>query len=121
MIDARARTAVDDLRAATSSDVEAGLLGVYAGHRQRRRHNLLVGAAAVLLALGVGWWGGHTMTPGATERPQPTGPRLGVEHLRTCSGSVRCLGHSTYRFALTRPVTWKIPHGYGVNSGSGST
>jgi hypothetical protein len=121
MIDDLARVAVDDLRTATRSDVEAGLLEVYAGHQRRRSQNLWMAAAALVLALGVGWWGGHAMTDRGPATPQPIKPPPHVVHHKTCSGPVRCLGDSTYRFALTRPVTWHIPYGYDVNSGTGAT
>jgi hypothetical protein len=121
MIDDLARTAVDDLRAATRSDVEAGLLEVYAGHRRRRSQNVWTAAAAVVLALGVGWWGGHAMAGRAPAPPQPIKPPADVAQHKTCSAPVRCLGNSTYRFALTLPVTWHVPNGYDVNSGTGAT
>lgn len=98
MIDDLARTAVDDMRAATTSDVEAGLLAVYAGHHQRRRETVWAAAAAVVLALGLGWWGGHAMTGRAPTAPQPVTPP-GVAHIQGCWGwstaSVPCCIDST--------------------------
>jgi hypothetical protein len=117
MIDDLARTAVRDLRASTTSDVEAGLLEVYAGHRRRHLQTAWTAAAAVVLALGMGWWGGHAMSGDHPATSQPTGQLPSVQ-TRLCSGPVRCLGTSTYRFALARPVTWHVPDGYDVSSGS---
>jgi hypothetical protein len=120
MIEDLARKAADDLRASTTSDVEAGLLDVYAAHRRYRRTNAWAAVAAVALALGIGWWGGHMLTGSSPATPQPLGgPTPPVIQPRPCSGPVACLGSSTYRFALTRAVRWHIPKGYGVNSGGG--
>jgi hypothetical protein len=112
MIDDLARTASEDLRTASITDLEAGVREVYAGHRRRRQENAWAAAAAVALALGVGWWGGHVMSGGATSDPKPVAPP-GI-HSQACSGPVHCLDSSTYRFDLTRPVTWHVPSGYGV-------
>jgi hypothetical protein len=120
MIDELARTASKNLRSATTSDLEAGMREVYAGHRRRRLENVRVAAAAVALALGVGWWGGHAMTGGKPATPQPVGPS-GVVDPKTCSGRVHCLGPLTYRFDLTQPVTWHLPPGYELSSGTGAT
>ncbi len=121
MIDDLVRSAVDDLRTATNADVESGLHEVYAARRLLRRQQRWAAAAAAVLALAVGWWGGHAMAGGTPTTPHPVGPPPHITPPQTCSGPVRCLGSSTYRFALTRPVVWHIPHGYGVNSGTGAT
>jgi hypothetical protein len=120
MIDDLARTAVADLRTATSSDVEAGLRDVYAGHRRRRRESVLAASAAVALAMGVGWWGGQAMGNRAPSTPQPvqTPP---VVQSKSCSGAIHCLGAMRYRLDLTRPVTWHLPPGYRLGTGSDVT
>jgi hypothetical protein len=119
MIDELAGTAANDLRGTITSDLDAGLLELYAGHRRRRHQNLAAAAAAaaVAIALGVGWWGGHAMTRETPVGPPNPGPTQGVGTTQTCSGAVACLGPATYRFPLTRPVTWHIPGGYHVSSG----
>ena len=71
MIEDLARTAADDLRATTTTDVDAGLLDVYAAHRSHRRHSAVAAAAAVILALSVGWFGGRMLSGGKATTPQP--------------------------------------------------
>jgi hypothetical protein len=121
MIEDLARRAADDLRSATTSDLEAGLLDVYAAHRHHRRHTAAAIVASVVLALGAGWWGGQALTGGSPGDPEPVGHPRVVVPPSTCTGAVHCLDLQTYRFDLTRPVRWHIPSGYGVNSGSGAT
>ncbi len=121
MIEDLARSAADDLRSATTSDVDAGLLDVYAAHRHHRRHTAGAVAAAVVVALGAGWWGGQALTGAAPVTPQPVEQPRGVLPSARCSGPVHCLGLLTYRFDLTRPVQWRIPSSYDVSSGSGVT
>ena len=118
MIDARAHAAADELRRTISSDLDAGLVQLYAGGHRRRRQNLAVvaAAAAVVVALGVGWWGARSMTRDTPVSPSKPGQTQGVGGTQTCSGSGRCLGPATYRFSLTRPVTWHVPGGYQVSS-----
>jgi hypothetical protein len=121
MIEELARSAADDLRSTTTSDVDAGLLDVYAAHRLHRRNTSWAAAAAVVLALGAGLWGGRMLTGGSKTSPDPVGTQTHSVQPHSCSGSVQCLGPSKFRFALTRSVTWHIPFGYGVNSGAGAT
>jgi hypothetical protein len=116
MIEDLARTAADDLRATTTADVEAGLFEVYAAHRSHRRHTAVATAAAIIVALSVGWLARGTLTGGSALTPQPVGTPSSVVPSRSCSGPVFCLGPSKYRFALTRPVTWQIPYGYDVST-----
>ena len=117
MIDELAGAAANELRETITSDLDGGLLELYAGHRRRRHQNLVAAAAAaaVTIALGVGWWGGHSMTREGPANPPSPGPTHGVG-TQSCSGPADCLGPATYRFALTRPVTWHIPGGYRVSS-----
>lgn len=119
MIDELALAAAHELRRTITSDLEAGLLELYAGHRRRRRRNLAAAAAAAALAiaLGVGWWGGHSTTREAPVSPPNPAPTHGVGRSQVCNAPVHCLGPATYRFALTRPVTWHVPGGYQVSSG----
>ena len=120
MIDDLARTAVADLRTATTIDVEAGLRDVYASHRQRRRESAWAASVAVALALGVGWWGGHAMAHRAPATPLPV-VKPHVVRPDTCSGPIHCIGLLAYRFDLTRPVTWHLPAGYQLASDSAVT
>jgi hypothetical protein len=121
MIEDLARRAADDLRSATRSDVEAGLLDVYAAHRHHRRHTAAAVVATVVLALGAGWWGGQALTEATAVNPEPVGHPPVVVPPEACTGPVHCLGLQTYRIDLTRPVRWHIPSGYGVASGDGAS
>jgi hypothetical protein len=122
MIDELAGAAAQELRGTITSDLDAGLLQLYAGHRRRRRNlaNAAAAAAAAVVAaivLGVGWWGGHSVTRDEPVGPPNPSPTHGLGRTQTCVAPVDCLGPATYRFALTRPVTWHIPFGYRVSSG----
>jgi hypothetical protein len=118
MIDELAVAAAHELRGTITSDLDAGLLELYAGRRHRRRNfAAAAAAAAVAIALGIGWWGGRSMTRDAPVSPPNPGPTHGVGRTQTCIAPVHCLGPATYRFALTRPVTWHIPGGFHVSSG----
>lgn len=121
MIDRLARIASEDLRTATSADVESGLRDVYAAHSRHRRVTRLAAAAAVLAALGTGWWGGQALT--GTRSDGPTTPVLPTPtRSAVCADSrVTCLGGRRYQFDLDHPVHWRIPRGFGVNSGTGTT
>ena len=113
MIDELAVAAAHELRGTITSDLDAGLLELHAGHRRRRRNlAAAAAAAAVAIALGVGWWGGHSVTRDAPVSPPNPGPTHGVGRTQTCVAPVHCLGPATYRFALTRPVTWHVPVGF---------
>lgn len=120
MIDELAGAAAHELRATITSDLDAGLRELYAGHRRRRRHQNLAAAAAaaaVAIAVGVGWWG-HPVTRDAPVGPSNPGPTHGVGRTQPCFTPAHCLGPATFRFALTRPVTWHVPGGYQVSSAS---
>lgn len=121
MIDRLAQKASENLQAATSADLEAGLREVYAAHSRHRRVTRLAAAAAVLAALGTGWWGGHALTASRSVGPTtPVSPS--PTQSPVCSAPrVTCLSHRTYTFALDTPVRWHIPRGYSVNSGYGAT
>lgn len=121
--DPRTRAAVEDLWAHTVADPEESFAALLEVGARRRTHGRWAMAAAAAVAVLAAWWGITTFGPG-------TGDDLGPSHApsgtpKTSSGPchtsyVECLGARTYRFALYRPVTWQIPRGYGVNSGSGA-
>jgi len=86
----------------------------------RRRRALTAAAAAVVLAAGVGL-GAGTLLAGdhdnSTPRPSHT-PSTGDSTV--CSAPhVHCLGNDSFRFALVRPVEWRIPPSFGAASGGG--
>ena len=121
------RAASADLRSRTVADVEAGLDALLVAHdRQRRRSRVAIAmvAAAVVLA---GWWGAsglgdHRTGPEPAPAPTTTGPPLLAGQGAVCQRAlVECQGHRRYRFALDSPVEWRIPRGYGVDSGAGAT
>ena len=125
MIEQLARTSAEELRAGITSDVDAGLADLHVRQARHRRHVGLASAAAVALALGLGWSAGWLMTRhGADESLNPVHPRPSqgqvVDHL--CHAErVTCLPDGSYRFALDRPVTYTPPPGFGVDSGGGFT
>ncbi len=121
MIEDLARSAAADARTSSSVDVEAGLRDLYSVHH-RRRHRARWGAVgAVVVALGIGWWGGQAMTRGpAAQHPSHPGPSPHAGS-PTCAPLVRCLGSSTYLFELTRPVRWHVVPGFQANAGAGTT
>jgi hypothetical protein len=118
-----ARAASADLRSHTTTDLDAGLDAVLATHSRRRRQSRVTIALAAAAAVAAAWWGGasfsgHPTAPEPAPAPSPTSP----SGVTVCADKlVTCLGDRTYRFALDRPVTWQIPHGFGVNSGVGAT
>jgi hypothetical protein len=127
MIDALARTAADDVRAATLGHAEAGLADLHVRQARHRRRTGLAAAAAVAVAagLGIGAGVGLTRATHADRSPSPTGPVSSADsNLKDpfcVAPRVECLGGRTYQFALVRPVRWAIPPGFGVDSGAGAT
>jgi hypothetical protein len=120
-IEELARAASTDLCTRTSADADAGLDAVLATHSRRRRQSRVTISLATVAAVAATWWGGATFGGHATDR-EPTGPSVPVPSQALCqSPMVSCLGTRTYRFALDIPVTWHVPRGFGVNSGSGAT
>jgi hypothetical protein len=119
MIDQLARTSAVDLRAATTSDVEAGLADLHVRQARHRRRTQVRAVAAVVLAVGLGWGAGAALTQGDDRGANPVHPTPS----RSCPAMLRvaCLGDDTYRFALARPVQWHIPSDFGVASGAGVT
>lgn len=124
MIDRLAQKASEDLRGATAADLEAGLREVYDAHSRHRRVTRLAAAAAVLAALGTGWWGGHALTGSRSDGPatpvSPTSTPSATTGVCT-DALVSCQPGRHFRFDLVHPVLWRIPRGQGVNSGSGAS
>ena len=120
--DPRTRAAVEDLWAHTVADPDEGLAALFDTHSRRRTRARLGMAAAAAVTVLAGWWGattwsGHSdVSPGPSTRPPVTRSSPGTCHTLY----VTCLGNRTYQFGLYRPVTWRIPQGYGVSSGSGA-
>jgi hypothetical protein len=122
MIDQIARTSAEQLRSGTTQDVDAGLADLHLRHARHRRRTRAGAMAAVALALGLGWGAGSVFTrthdagaPGPTHRAPARDGGLACDWPR-----VHCLGGRTYRFDLTKPVTWHIPPDFAVNSGAGA-
>lgn len=120
-IEELARAASADLRTHTSANPEAGLEAVLVTHTRRRRQSRVVMSLAVVTAVAVAWWGGASFGGHATSH-EPIAPILPVPDQAVCrSPMVECRGDRTYVFALTVPVTWHVPRGFGVDSGAGAT
>lgn len=120
MIEQLARTSAEQLRVATTGDVEAGLAELYVRHARRQRRFRVEVVAAVVLAVGLAATGGAVLSHRAERRISPTDPEPSGNHAQPfCPTNVRvaCLGHRTYRFPLVRPVDWHIPSDFGVGSG----
>jgi hypothetical protein len=126
--DTLARAAGDDLRAHTAMvDPEQGLSDLLVAHAHRRRTTRAAVVVAVAAAILAGWWGAttfshhpHQVQPSRT--PHGSAPTLPLVPQATMGAScesttMACLGHRTYRFAMPAPVVWRIPPGFGVNSG----
>jgi hypothetical protein len=123
-----ARAASQDLRSHTDADPDAGLDALLVTHARRRRESRAAIALAAAAAVAATWWGvaglaEHRTGPEPAPSPSTTGPPLLLpQATAVCDRPlVTCLGGHTYRFALHAPVTWQIPHGYGVDSGSGAS
>jgi hypothetical protein len=120
MIDQLARTSAEDLWAATTCGVEAGLadLQVRLVRRQRRIRMGLVAAAVV--AAGLAATGGAVLTHRADHGVPPSHhPKPSQNHaFAYCPTDIRvtCLPHHTYRFPLVQPVHWHIPADYVVRA-----
>lgn len=114
------RAAVEDLWAHTVADPEQGLTDLFAAHTRRRTQSRWAMGLAVAAAVLAAWWGGTTFGHHAAT-PQPAPPVPVPTQVACPSGHVRCLGQGTYRFALASPVVWRIPRGFGVDSGGGAT
>ena len=67
MIEQVARASAEELRIGTTSDVESGLADLHVRHAQHRRRTVVVAAATVALALGLGWSAGWLMTRSGAE------------------------------------------------------
>jgi hypothetical protein len=117
-----ARAASKDLRTHTTADVDAGLGALHVAHTRRQRRSRATAALVAAAAVAAAWWGGASFGHhGSTPDPAPPRPTPGL-HQPACSDPmVTCHGHRTFDFALQTPVTWRIPRGYGVNSGAGAT
>ena len=123
MIEQVARASAEELRIGTTSDVESGLADLHVRHAQHRRRTVVVAAATVALALGLGWSAGWLMTrSGAEDSQLPVNPGPSQVTEEVCQAArVTCLGDGVYRFALHRPVEYAPPPGFGVASGGGVT
>jgi len=123
MIEQVARASAEELRTGTTGDVEAGLADLHVRQAQHRRRSVVVAAATVALALGLGWSAGWLMARSDAEdsqlpvKPGPSQVTEEVCHVER----VTCLGGGVYRFALHRPVDYAPPPGFGVASGGGVT
>jgi hypothetical protein len=117
-----ARAASEDLRIHTTADVEAGLGALHLAHTRRQRRSRAMAALVAAAAVAAAWWGGASVG-GHDANPAPTvpGPTHGLQQPVCSDPMVTCHGHRTYDFALQTPVTWRIPRGYGVNSGAGAS
>jgi len=121
--DPRTKAAVDELWARTAAHPEDGLTTLFETVSRRRRQSRVRLATATVVAVVAAWWGFTTLgdvrsaPPAPSHQPLPTRTTPGPCHTLY----VTCLGNRTYRFSLYRPVTWRIPQGYGVNSGSGAS
>jgi hypothetical protein len=125
-IEELARSASADLAARTSADVDAGLEALLVTHTRRRRQARVALSLAAAAAVAVAWWGGasfghHPTRLEPAPSPSPTVPTIPAGPAVCAEPLVTCRGHRTYRFALARPVQWRIPRGYGVNSGAGAS
>ena len=123
MIEQVARASAEELRTGTTGDVEAGLADLHVRQAQHRRRSVVVAAASVALALGLGWSAGWLMTrTGAEDSQLPVKPGPSQVTEEVCHVErVTCLGGGVYRFALHRPVDYAPPPGFGVASGGGVT
>ena len=88
MIEQFARASAEDLRAGTTSDVEAGLADLHV-RQERRQRRIRVGAvAAVVLAVGLGWTGGAALTHRDDRGGSPAHPAPSQSYSRyPCSAS----------------------------------
>jgi hypothetical protein len=122
-IDARARQAGADLRAATPTDVDASLVSLQRTWRRRRITHAAVGSLAVAATVAAGVWGFTSLHQGAGRSGQP----VGRVHSTTQTGSsgfcnqplVTCHGGRTYTIAMRVPMTWTLPRQFRRNSGAG--
>jgi hypothetical protein len=122
-IDARARQAGADLRAATPTDVDASLVSLQRTWRRRRITHAAVGSLAVAATVAAAVWGFTSLHQQAGRSEQPVGP----VHSPTQSGSSRfcnqplvtCHGGRTYTIAMRVPMTWTLPRQFQRNSGVG--
>jgi hypothetical protein len=120
-IDARARQAGADLRAATPTDVDASLVSLQRTWRRRRITRAAVGSLAVAATVAAAVWGFTTLHQQAGRSGQPVGP----VHSPTQTGSsgfcnqplVTCHGGRTYTIAMRVPMTWTLPRQFQRNTG----
>jgi hypothetical protein len=122
-IDARARQAGADLRAATPTDVDASLVSLQRTWRRRRITHGAVGSLAVAATVAAAVWGFTTLHQQAGRSERPVGP----VHSPTQTGSsgfcnqplVTCHGARTFTIAMRVPMTWTLPRQFERNPGHG--
>lgn len=118
----RFREAVEGLWSHTVAVPEEGLAVLLDTDRRRRKQGRLTLAAAAAAVVVAGWWGvtsygrDHAARPAPSQQP----PATSTSAWPCQALYVTCLGSRTYRFDLSRPVTWTIPLGFGVDSGAGA-
>jgi len=120
MIEQLARTSAATLRSGTSLDIAAGLADLQVREADHRRKARFAAGAAVVLAVGLGAFGGTVL---ARDNPPPTptapAPTVQSKDLACERERTQCLGDRTYRFDLARPVVWALPSDFGADSGPG--
>jgi hypothetical protein len=116
MIEQVARVSAEELRAVTTSDIDAGLADLHVRQARHGRRTRLGAVAAVVLAVGLGWGAGAALTDRGHRSVAPTHPAPSASpsffHFPCSVSRVTCLGHRTYQFDLARPVRWRIPPGF---------
>jgi hypothetical protein len=122
-IDARARQAGADLRAATATDVDASLVSLQRTWRWRRITRAAVGSLAVAATEAAGVWGFTSLPQHVGRGEQPVGPvhpPTQLDRSGFCSQPlVTCHGARTYTIAMRVPMTWTLPRQFQANSGPG--
>lgn len=122
-IDARARSAVRELREAAPVAVTTGsLLQEIANRHDIRRRQRRAGFAVIALvvvAIAAGFAAGRA-APGQAV-PPAGGPGVRVSTPECGTGTVTCLGPRTYRVALPLPVTMTLPQSFGDNINDSAT
>ena len=123
MIEQVARDSAGELRAATPSDVEAGLADLHVRQARHRRRAGVGAVAALAVAVGVGWTAGSVLTREDEQGTRPPPLTHRTDHSSSSNvcdvALVDCLGDRTYRIALTRPVRWQLPPTFDLNTVGG--